>query len=240
MLQLDGSAETSRPQFRPIRSRANFAVAGLGLHAFLSLVMISACAGRIFLLQAAQAHRPVSRTSLRGSDLFFLIGARIHLVVMLFTVIAFLLWFYRARQNLSALRPEPFEHSPAGVVWSFFIPFVNLVQPYSAMREIWQASDPEIAPAESAFYATAPVSPLLLTWWLLFLGRSVVFWAASFARLGNRTHKLVALLTATEIEVVAYVLSILAAVSACVLVLRVRRRQETFAERFAVDIGQVF
>jgi hypothetical protein len=126
------------------------------------------------------------------------------------------------------------------VVWSFFIPFVNLVQPYSAMREIWQASDPEIPPAESAFYPTAPVSPLILAWWLLFLARGIVSWVASFERLGNSAHKLTALLTATEIQVVAYVVSILAAVFACVLVLRIRRRQETFAERFAVDIGEVF
>src|SRR3954471_14081808 len=128
-LGLGVTAEASRPPFRPISGRSIFAAAGLGLHAFLSLVMILACSERIGLLRSVQAHRPVSRAALRSSDVFFSLGARLHIAVLLLTAIAFLLWFYRARQNLSAFRSEAFEFSPAGAVGTFFIPFVNFVQP---------------------------------------------------------------------------------------------------------------
>jgi len=59
-------------------------------------------------------------------------------------------------------------------------------------------------------------------------------------RLGERTLTAGALLTATEIQVVSYVVSILAAGFAVALVIRIRRRQEEFARRFAVDVPEVF
>lgn len=155
------AAGASRPPFRPIRAQSIFAAACLGLDAFLALVMILAASQRILLLRLVLAHRPISRASLRGSDILFLLGARFHLMAMLLSAVAFLLWIYRARQNLSAFRVESFEFSPAGVVWSFCIPFLNLVQPYSAVREIWQASDPELPPVgegSSFSYVAAPVS----------------------------------------------------------------------------------
>jgi Domain of unknown function (DUF4328) len=240
LLELGASEEAARPPFRPIRGRSIFAAASLGLHAFLSLVMILACSERISLLRSVLAHRPVSRFTLRASDLFFVLGARFHLLATLLTVVAFLLWIYRARQNLDAFRGEPFEFSPAWAVGSFFIPFVNLVQPYSAMREIWQASDPELPPVgEGSFsYVAAPVSPLLLTWWLLFLARGLTGWAAALPGLGNRTAA--ALLTTSQMLVVSYIVSTLAAGFAIALILLIRRRQEEFAQRFAVDVPEVF
>jgi len=240
MLHLDGRADAARPQPLPIRTRSILAAAGLALHAFLSGVMILACSLRIALLLSVQAHRPVSRAPLRASDVFFLLGARVHIAGALFTAIVFLLWFYRARQNLSAFRSESFEFSPSGVVWSFFIPVVNLVQPYSAMREIWQASDPAIPPFGTASYAAAPVSRLIGVWWALFLARGVISWLAVIPRLGERTHTVATLLSTTEIQVAAYVVSILAALCACRLVLRIWRRQEDFIKLLAVDVAGVF
>lgn len=240
LLEPGAAAEASRPPFRPIRGRSIFAAASLGLHASLSVVMIFACSERISLLQSILAHGTVSRAALRASDLFFMAGARFHLLTALLTVVAFLLWLYRANQNLSSFRNESFEFSPAGAVGSFFIPFVNLVQPYSAVREIWQASDPELPPVgEGSFsYVAAPVSPLILTWWLLFLGRGATGWMASLPSLGNRTAA--ALIETSQMQIVANVVSILAASFAIALVLQIRRRQEEFARRFAVDVPAVF
>jgi hypothetical protein len=110
------------------------------------------------------------------------------------------------------------------------------------MREIWQASDPELPPVgEGAFsYVAAPVSPLIPTWWGLFLARGVISWAAAIPRLGERTLTVRTLLTTTEIQIVSYIASILAAGCAVALVIRIWRRQEEFARRYAVDVPAVF
>jgi len=242
LLEPGATAVASRSPFRPLRRRSIFAAACLGLDAFLSLVMILAASERIVLLRSIQAHRVANPFAWRASELFFRVGASFHFLTALLTAVAFLLWLYRANQNLSAFRDEPFEFSPAGTVWSFFIPFLNFVQPYSAVREVWQASDPELPPVgEGSFsYVAAPVSPLILTWWLLFLARGVISWATTFQRLGERTLTVGTLLTTTEIQVVSYVVSILAAGFAVTLVIRIWRRQEEFARRFAVDVPEVF
>lgn len=240
LLQSDAAAGASRPPFRPIRARSIFAVACLGLDAFFSLVIIFALSQRIVLLREIQAHRVANPFTWRSSEFFFRVGTRFHLLTALLTAVAFLLWLHRANKNLSAFRDEPFEFSPAGAVWSFFIPVLNLVQPYSSVREIWQASDPELPPVgEGSFsYVAAPVSPLLLTWWLLFLARGVISWLAAIRSAGGETIS--ALLTASQTLIVANVVSILATGFAIVLIVRIRRRQEEFARRFAVDVPAVF
>jgi hypothetical protein len=233
--QIDGHESSLRQRFRPIRSRSILAVAGLASHAFISVVMILACALRIALLGSVQAHTPVSRSALRASDLLFALGASLHLLVVLFTIVTFLLWFYRAHQNLLAFRPELLENSPADAAWSFFIPFINLVKPYSVMREIWVESDPAVPPFAVPSYTEAPASPLVSAWWALFLARGVIGWAALLS--GRSGRSVATLMTTTEILVVSYVVSSLAAGLACLLVLRILRRQENLAEQLTVLDG---
>jgi hypothetical protein len=221
-----------RRKFRPVRTRSILAAAGLASDAFFSVVMILACGLRIALLRSVEAHTQVSRSALRASDLFFALGAGLHALVALFTVVTFLVWFYRAHQNLLAFRPEPLENSAADAVWSFFIPFVNLVKPYSVMREIWVESDPALPPFAVPAYTEAPASRLVSAWWALFIARGVISWAILLPRQSGRA--VATLITKTENQVVSYALSTLAAVVACMLVHRILRRQENLAEQLTV------
>lgn len=72
------------------------------------------------------------------------------------SIVAVCLWTYRANANAHALAGDWVAPSlsPGSAVGSYFIPFVNLVRPYSAMREIDSAS------------TGAPSSdPMLGLWW---------------------------------------------------------------------------
>jgi len=234
MLGLSGPpAPSHRALFRPIRTRSFLAILALAVHGFLSLVMIGACSIRIGLLHQIQAHVQVQRADLLASNAFMLVGSRIQLGVAILAAVAFLLWFYRAQQNLLAFRPEPLEFSPAQAAGSFFIPFVNLVRPFSVMREIWKASDPALPPFGSNLYDTAPVSLLVPAWWTLFLARGVIAWLALLPNLGTE-HTVDTLLTSAQILRVDFAVSSIAAGLACTLVFLVRRRQENLAEQLAV------
>ena len=227
MLNLDEGARSPREQPRPIRLRSVLAAAALVMDAGLSALMIREYGWRVDLLRRVQAHDPVERADLLASDRLITLGSTLSLVFFVLTAIAFVAWFYRAQQNLRAFRAEPFEFTPSQAAWSFFIPFVNLARPYYVMREVWQASDPSQPPfAETARPTTG--APLVLAWWLLFLSRGVIGWAALVPLAAGQTVESV--MSSGRVMRVALALSVGAALVAATLVVRIMKRQESLAQ----------
>src|SRR5215216_5181226 len=72
----------------------------------------------------------------------FLLAA-LELIIYLATVVFFCMWLYRAYGNVPAFNPwHRLNYSRGWAVGSFFIPFINLVVPYRAVKEVWQKSGP--------------------------------------------------------------------------------------------------
>ncbi|HEU5116180.1 MAG TPA: DUF4328 domain-containing protein, partial [Isosphaeraceae bacterium] len=86
-----------------------------------------------------------------------------YLVVFLVTAITFLKWIYRANLNSRGFGAQNMQFSPRGAVGYYFVPFVNLVRPYQAMKEIWQISH------GPSHWQANPGSALLGWWWALWL-----------------------------------------------------------------------
>lgn len=61
-------------------------------------------------------------------------------IVTIITIILFSMWIYRAAANIVAAEIPGFEYTPGWAVGWYFIPFANLVKPYHAMRQTWNAS----------------------------------------------------------------------------------------------------
>lgn len=155
--------------------------------------------------------------------LIFLV-ALLEILIYLVTVVFFCVWLYRASDNLRAFNPwsRP-DYSPGWAVGSFFIPFVNLVVPYRAVREVWQKSGTpdDLQLAEPGPPARFPV------WWLFWL-------LASFAaRISMRVsfNESVDERTATMISIGAGALAIVAAVLAYLVVDAIDKRQEETSEK---------
>lgn len=73
----------------------------------------------------------------------------------------FLCWIYRLSKNLHVLSVAPFKYSEAWSVISYFIPLINLVSPFLAMKELWTRAfkdEPESRSRE-----------ILGGWWFLWL-----------------------------------------------------------------------
>lgn len=145
--------------------------------------------------------------------------ALLDLIIYLATVVLFLMWLYRAYGNLPAFNPwyRP-NYSRGWALGSFFIPFVNLVVPYRAVKETWQKSGP---PDEALLSEPGPPAYFPI-WWLFWL-------LASFA--GNISLRVsfnesVAESTATIISMIASALFIVAAVFAYLVVDAIDKRQE--------------
>lgn len=79
-----------------------------------------------------------------------------------------LLWVYQAHANLHRLRLRGLNYGPGWAVGSFFVPFVNLVVPYRAMRELCNRSF-----GESEYQAHEPVGDVSSWWTCLIVGGAI-------------------------------------------------------------------
>ena len=145
--------------------------------------------------------------------------ALIEFFIYVATIVVFLMWLYRAHDNLRAFdRSRRLDYSPGWAVGSFFIPFVNLVVPYRAVKEVWQKSGP---PDEALFAEPNPPAwfPLWWTFWLLSSFANNLSFRLSF-------NEKVSESTGTIISIVASALTIVAALFCYVVVGEIDKRQE--------------
>lgn len=75
-----------------------------------------------------------------------------------------LIWIHRAHDNLFRFGLPGLVYSPGWSVGSFFVPVVNLLIPFRAMRELWNRSH-----GEDEYQAAAEV-PGVSAWWACFVG----------------------------------------------------------------------
>jgi len=170
---------------------------------------------------------PAGAAVLLLSGLFGLIT----IVIYIATAVTFLMWLYRSGNNLPAfgVGKRQIGYSPGWAVGSFFVPFVNLVVPYRAVREVWQKSEP---PSTVSFsYAVSPPG-FFPAWW--------GFWIAS--NIANNAHFRMTMADAPRdvtamVGIVGEVLSIVAAVFAIMVVREIDRRQDESSKHLPASQG---
>ena len=153
--------------------------------------------------------------------LFILAMALVSALVYFSTVLAFCMWLHRAYKNLRAFGAFRLDHSPGWAVGSFFVPFVNLVVPYRAVKEVWQKSIP---PEQSRLGLPSPPGWFLLWWvfWLLGSCAGNISFRLSFNEGVSESASAIA-------SIVADFLSIVAALLAYVVIGDIDDRQEETA-----------
>ena len=147
------------------RSLTSFLIAMLWISLGFEVITIFSDMATLSLLggnfSIADAEADDTRQGLIGSGYF---------VTYVITGIAFLMWIYRANLNSRGFGVENMRFTPGWAVGYYFIPFVNLVFPYQAMKEIWQASlDP------SNWQDQKDTSPVGL-WWTFWIISNILAW----------------------------------------------------------------
>src|SRR5687767_1529604 len=61
-------------------------------------------------------------------------------LVFVASVVVVAMWIHRAHANLRDAGTDGLEFTPGWAVGWYFIPFANLIKPFQAMRELWNAS----------------------------------------------------------------------------------------------------
>ncbi len=147
----------------------------------------------------------------------------IYLLAYAVTGVTFLKWIHRVNLNVRGFGAQNLQFTPGWSIGYYFIPFLNLVRPYRAMKEIWQASK---NPDE---WSSQSVSPILGWWWALFLISG--FLGQTSFRLSMQANSIETLSISTIVSIVSGLLDIPLSLVALTLVTKVFRMQEQLVGR---------
>ena len=100
----------------------------------------------------------INETFLLSEAVAAIVGL-IQLVLFIILGVTFLRWIYRTNKNLGAISGQPMSFTPGWSVGWYFIPFMCLIKPYQAMKEIWDLSHKN----------QSVTSSILGLWWALWL-----------------------------------------------------------------------
>lgn len=160
----------------------------------------------------------------------FLVGgsAILQLFVYIATVVVFLMWIFRAYRNLPALGARELTFTPGWAVGWWFVPLANLVRPFEVTKEIWKASDPDNRDETGLKWKDLPIPSLLGVWWAFWIIQNIAAQASFRLSMNAKTPDQV--LLGSRLDVLANVLSMVAAVLLIMVVRRITAREE---ERYA-------
>lgn len=152
-----------------------------------------------------------------GLDLVFL-------VVYVATIVVFLMWLYRSYENLPSfgVRRNQIKYTSGWAVGSFFVPFISLVVPYRAMKELWNKSQPH----SSEMFSDIGPPGFFPLWWALWLASNFV--GQLHLRLSWRGD--LSPQESATMGIVAGVLDILAAILAIMVVKEIDKQQTESAK----------
>jgi glucan phosphoethanolaminetransferase (alkaline phosphatase superfamily) len=191
-----------------LQSRAALAIWTLVTSAFLDSINVVASLLQIELLTRIQNDGEFSESQVVLNDSAMEFLGWLQMITLLLTVVFFCRWMLQAVRNVLAFKPWRMSYTPGQAVASFFIPFLNLVRPYKAMKQLYKAS-------------TEPGSSISIVrvWWGFYLVSAILGNLA--ARASWRADESSEWIVATWLSIVASAVAVPAAFLAAHLVRRV-------------------
>jgi hypothetical protein len=144
------------------------------------------------------------------------------MAIYLFAAVAFLVWIHRVNRAVRQYTQADLSYTPGWSVGWFLVPIANLFMPYKVVKELWIATEPD-RPA-GLFSTAGAVSPVVLWWWLLWIGSGLLGSAAG--SLYGRAETAAQIAAANNTALVSDVMTVGAAVLGIALVSSLRNRVE--------------
>lgn len=218
----DSALLSESPRILNNVTRARVAIAFLGI--MIALDGFAAVLGfrQLGMLHSLTQGLFISESEIQAHDeLYGLIGA-FQSIAYFITAIAFVMWFFRARDNLPRLGAKHLKYGPGWTVGGWFVPFLNLIRPFQVASEIWREST-RVWARRAGDDPRRPGDALVGLWWLLFLTMNAL---SMFAlRITMDAEGISRLITATRIMVAAEVAAVLCAIAAIRMITRIQRWQ---------------
>lgn len=137
-------------------------------------------------------------------------------------VISFGIWIVRAHKNLRAFGITDATYTPGWALGWFFVPIANLVQPFQAMKELWQASH------VGAEWSKSSSTKIVNSWWCLWLLSSV--YGALIGRVLTLENSIDELIMGTKLSMAGFLIHIPLCLLALKLVRGIHNAQESLVD----------
>ena len=139
----------------------------------------------------------------------------------IFTLILFLIWFYRAYRNLPALGATELRFTPRWAVIWWFIPIFNFWKPYQVTVEIMKSSDSTVGRTDSATRKLMDRPNLVLIWWIYsFVAVAISFGALYWLGLGRLSNA--SIVESSFVDLPSLVVSVSGAIGTGLVILVIR------------------
>ena len=204
-------------------SRAQWVSILLAIVVVLDVVAVVSDYMQIQLIQRVLRGETITMAEATANDSRQAAIGGIYFILFVITGILFCMWIHRAHRNLPSLGASGLKYSPGWAVGWFFVPILSLFRPFQVTTEIWKASDPTTEINDSLVWQSAPTSPLIAFWWVLFL--ITVFLGNILLRIGLQAETPSELLTVSWLTFAMDVVDIPAAVLAILVVRNIDYRQ---------------
>jgi hypothetical protein len=199
----------------------------LGLNLFLDIVALASNYLQYTLATRLLHGEQVAATQIDGNDIRQLFVGIVHLLLYVVTAIVFLCWFHRVHGNLQPLNSPDLSYTSGWAVGFWFVPILNLYRPVQIAQVVWRNSDPETVEGDAAA-GGAGKSALIGFWWAMWIISNIVSNVAVRSSWAVQSPE--SLRVATQISMVADVLSLPTALLAFAVVSAIDARQTARAE----------
>jgi len=168
-----------------------------------------------YLLNDVQANPGnIDMEVLRASDTLRQIITIVNLLIVLLAIVFFIMWFRRAYYNIHTLPWHNARYTEGWAAGSWFVPVVNLWWPYQIMVDIWRATQNALRERLGE-----PQSTAIIGWWWGLRLLDAIFGNIS-TRVTAGAKGIDELMTATQLEFVADIITIPAIIVTIILITR--------------------
>lgn len=150
------------------RQRATQAVWALSAVMLITLISVFSNYFELRLLTDIRDGMEVPARTASFNDTRQAVVGGLQLIAFIACAVFFIRWFRRAYANLHRYGIAHLEYKESMALWSFCIPFVNLVRPLRIAREIAEELREELRKLDRGYTTTIPAG-LIIGWWVLFM-----------------------------------------------------------------------
>lgn len=213
----------NNPQFKISEPKTIITILMLGCTVIGNLFEI--VLGIVYILSIKRIEKGdiLSESEIFFSEGLFGLSQLGNVLVTILCAIPFCLWIYQAYKNLFSLEAKGLQYSPNWAVGGFFIPIANLFYPGKIVKELFNASDPDIPNPNPRNWVDVKEPKLVSFWWTSFL------LATCLNQLSNiffRQNTLSNLKHSTMLFIAADVSLIVAAFFATFMILEINKKQK--------------
>ncbi len=213
-------APSAYPALVPFQSLLGLATAVKALLGIVCVAKVAAIGATFALIVSLAGGNGLAATGVSATAIVLALTVLGAVFLSMITGVVYLVWLYRAYQNLPALGVTKLDASPGWAVGHYFIPFVNLVRPYQTIVEIMRGS------FSREQQLTGKTSTAIAGWWWTGWILAAVLGQVSGAMVRGDEYDAGMLGVAAWVDVSMHTVSLLTAVLAMIIVHRISASQQ--------------